>query len=179
LGVTRAGRSGQEGGGFTLAELVVVLAIVGVLALVAAPRYAASITRYRADVSARRVKADVEQARTRARSTSQAVDMAFDASTESYTINGATGLDRSSTYVVELDEPPYDAEIVLADFGGATTLSIDGYGVCAATGRVVIRSGSEYRTVFVGTVAEAVEEGNKATPTTMQDLGGGVSAALK
>lgn len=169
----------RRAGGLTLAELVVVMAIIGVLALIGVPRYANSIARYRADVSASRVRADVVQARSLARSTSQGVVMQFDAVAETYEIEGTTGLDRSATYVVELAATPYNSEIVLADFGGGSTLSFNGYGESVSTGRVVIRAGSEYRTIFVASVDEAVEPGNRSTPQTTQDLGGGVTAALK
>jgi hypothetical protein len=105
--------------------------------------------------------------------------MKFDAAAETYEIEGVMGLDRSSTYIVELGGPPYSAEIVLADFGGLNSFSINGYGESLSTGRVVIRSGTEFRTIFVGSVADVVETGNKTTPNTELDLGGGVTAALK
>ena len=56
--------------GFTLLELVLVVAILGVVAAIAAPRYGNAIQNYRANAAAQRLRADLEYARARAKSTS-------------------------------------------------------------------------------------------------------------
>ena len=56
--------------GFTLIELVMVLAIIGLITAIAAPRYAASLARYRAESAARRVAADLALARREAAASS-------------------------------------------------------------------------------------------------------------
>lgn len=165
--------------GFSLLELIVVLAIISIVSVIAAPRLANSASRFRAESAARRIKSDIELMRSRARSSSQGLTIGFDTVTDAYRINGELGLNRSANYQVELSRPPYQAEIVAVDFGGDALLSIDGYGSTTDTGRVVIRAGSEYRTVFVGAATQRVETGNKTTPADQIDIGGGQMADLK
>ena len=52
---------------FSMIELVIVLVIVGVTAAIAVPRYANSIQRTKVDGAARRMAADIERLRDRAR----------------------------------------------------------------------------------------------------------------
>ena len=60
-------RNASASGGFSLLEVVLVVAIIAVLAAIAAPRYGRAAGRYRADVAARRIVADLEYARLSAR----------------------------------------------------------------------------------------------------------------
>src|SRR5204863_23675 len=53
---------------FSLIEITLVLMVMGVLAALAVPRYASALARYRADAAARRIVADLDLARTTARS---------------------------------------------------------------------------------------------------------------
>src|SRR5690606_27031377 len=61
--------------GFSLLELVMVLTIIAILAAIATPRYANAMARYRADLAARRIAADLllaqRLARTESRSRSE------------------------------------------------------------------------------------------------------------
>ena len=55
---------------FTFIELVIVLLVMGILTAVAAPKFFDSLLFHRVESAARRVKADLELARTQARLTS-------------------------------------------------------------------------------------------------------------
>ena len=70
---TRAARAG-----FSLLELVIVLAIVATLATIAAPRYGASLAAYRVESAARRIVADLALARSMARTENRRVIVKFD-----------------------------------------------------------------------------------------------------
>ncbi|MFN7613934.1 MAG: Tfp pilus assembly protein FimT/FimU, partial [Phycisphaerae bacterium] len=52
---------------FSMIELVIVLVIVGVTAAIAVPRYVNSVQRTKVDGAARRIAADIERLRDRAR----------------------------------------------------------------------------------------------------------------
>ncbi len=67
------GRSGRVTlRAFSLFELVIVLVVLGLLAVVAAPRFASSMSRYEAETVARQFAADVRYAQQRARAESRA-----------------------------------------------------------------------------------------------------------
>lgn len=135
---------------FTLVELIIVVMLLGIMAAVAVPRLIDSISYHRAEAAARRIKLDMEFARRRARMSSADRSIQFDPAGESYTITGAAHLDHpASAYEVRLDEDPYQAVIVSADFGGDAVLTFDGYGSADTAGSVVVQAGPYQKTVTV------------------------------
>lgn len=135
---------------FSLLELVLVLAIIATLAAIAAPRYAASAVRYRADLAARRIVADLELARSSAKAAGTSRTVKFYVSTNNYELSGLPSLDdAAATYMVELSERPYEAALVSADFAGETEVKFDGWGSPSTGGTVILNAGSEQRTVTI------------------------------
>ena len=136
--------------GFSLLELVLVLVIVSALAGVAAPRYANSISRYRADLAAQRVAADLSQARRHALTTGAAETVTFTPASEQYQIAGLQSMDRSADdYVVSLSASPYRADLVSASFGGNATVVFDAYGVPDDGGQIVVQAGHFQKTIVL------------------------------
>lgn len=135
---------------FSLVELVTMLAVLGVLAAIAVPRYGNSLARYRASAAAGRIAADVNLARTRARTSSLGQSIVFSTASNAYTLPGVAGLrGQPSPYAVALSAEPYAATLVSAAFGAATTLAFDRYGQPTSGGTVVVRSGGVTKTVVV------------------------------
>jgi prepilin-type N-terminal cleavage/methylation domain-containing protein len=133
---------------FSLIELIIVMAIIGILAAVAIPQFASAAVRQRADAAARRVVADLTLARRHAEQSGAGQTVVFDPAAESYRLLGYGDLDRpGSEYAVDLSEEPYLTGIVSADFGGNLHVIFDGYGLPDNGGTVVLRIGSEVRTV--------------------------------
>ena len=141
-----AGRSG-----FSLMELVMVIAIVGVLGAVAAPRYAAALHRYRAQAAAHRLAADLELARERAAASSETHTLTVAADGRSYTISPWTSPDGSETaYTVRLDAEPYLAAVVETHLGGDRRAEFNGYGVPRnGGGSIVVGVGDARRSVAI------------------------------
>jgi prepilin-type N-terminal cleavage/methylation domain-containing protein len=136
------------GGGFSLLEVVLVTAIIAVCAAIAIPRYGSATGRYRADLAARRVAADLRQTQARARMISAACTIAFTPSTSKYQIVNAPSLDGAGgTYTVDLTVPPYQARIVSASFNGSAQVAFSGWGLPSKAGTVVIAVGLEQRTI--------------------------------
>jgi type II secretory pathway pseudopilin PulG len=126
----------------SLAELLIVLAIIGTLAGLAAPRYAASAQRRRFQSAALRIQADVAQARESARATSSTRTLRFSTAANSYELLESNALRGGSPGAVRLDEAPYQATLTYADFGGGPDLVFDGYGRITTSGEVRLRVGT-------------------------------------
>ncbi len=136
--------------GFTMIELMLVMAIVAVFSAIAVPRYSQSTDRYRADAAARRIEADYKLARNRARITSSTVTIVFDRANNKYSIAGLADLNQTrSNYTVELSEAPYEADLVKAMFDEGSQISFDGYGVPGGEGTVILTVGSQQRTISI------------------------------
>lgn len=143
----------------TLAELLIVLAIMGVFAALAAPRYAASAQRRRFQSAALRIQSDIALARESARATSSPRTLRFSTADNSYQLLGSNALNGGRAGSVQLDEPPYQATLSHADFGGAPDLTFDGYGRIVEGGEVRLRIGAmQARIVFTAHDAGAEEE---------------------
>lgn len=135
--------------GFTLVELVVVLVIVSIMTAIAAPRYANATSRYRAEMAARKVAADLALAQSRARIQSAAQTVRFDTVAQSYTLPTMVDADHpASTYMVDLTQPPYRATVTLG-LNSATAIVFNGYGMPDCGGRIVLQSGGATKVVTV------------------------------
>lgn len=135
--------------GFSLIELVLVMTIIGILSAIAVPRYAGALVRYRADAAARRVIADLDYARERARSTSTAVEIKFKPSQDCMQLVGVPSLnDPSKDWETILSAKPYLADLVSTSFVN-DTVAFNGYGYPDAGGQITLSVGGESRTIIL------------------------------
>lgn len=160
----------RTGPGFTLIEIVLVLAIIATLTAIAAPRYVNSVLNYRVNAAARRVVTDLEYARAKAKAASLGRTVFFDAVNDRYTISGESDpIDKAASYVVHLSAAPYRATIRSLDLGGDGQIVFDGYGMPDADGVVIVQVGTMQKSVDInGATGEiAIAE---ITPTYLTEL---------
>ncbi|MHC4581204.1 MAG: prepilin-type N-terminal cleavage/methylation domain-containing protein [Planctomycetota bacterium] len=144
------GAGAARGRGFSMLELVIVLAIMTTLAAIAAPRYQESIIRYRADLAARRVAADLELAQATAKAKGSAQTVIINESTDTVVLSGRPGLDPHVTeYWTELSESPYRADVTESSFLDDNSIIFDGWGIPDSGGHAIVQVGSETRTINV------------------------------
>jgi type II secretory pathway pseudopilin PulG len=127
-------------------ELVIVILIMGILTAVAMPTFFDSLLFHRVESAARRVKADLELARTQARLTSASQSITF--SNSAYTLSNTKSLDNpNAIYSVDLKKQPYSLDSATPNFSNAATVSFDGYGTPSSGGTVIVVAKSHACTV--------------------------------
>lgn len=134
--------------GFSLVELVFVIAITGIVAAIALPRFSVASRSYQVSLAAHRLATDLSVAKTRANYSSTSVTVRFDASATTYQIVGLPDPDRpAQTYTVNLAAEPYRVAYKSNSFG--SQLTFDGYGTPGQSGTIALALGGLQATVVV------------------------------
>ncbi len=141
---------GASGRAFTIVEAVMVVFIIGVVAAIALPRYAAFTAQRKVEAAARRIVADLSLARRHARSSSAAQTVDFDIADDFYELVGMADPDHPGEgYRVELRGDPYSADLDSATFDTGNQIVFDGYGNPDSGGTVVVKVGSREKTIAI------------------------------
>ncbi|MEQ8770661.1 MAG: prepilin-type N-terminal cleavage/methylation domain-containing protein [Phycisphaerales bacterium] len=147
---------------FSLIELVIVVALIGIIAAIAAPRYGQAATRYRVKLAAGRVAEELRFASEQARALESRVVANVDTVAEQLSVSPADGA-RAGEVLSRLDlsRAPYEANI-LTSLRGVTPGSpaFDARGLADADAEVAIMAGTLYAVVRVqqGSGVVAVSE---------------------
>ena len=152
--------------GYTLLELVIVLAVIGVVATIGSVRYTGALTTYRLDAAAARVKADLDQAARKARATSSVVYVQFDAASNVYRIltsdeagSNAQGSTTAATgpLRVDLGADPYRVKVrkIQSTLVG-TRVGFNAYGRPMNGLSVMLSAGGRERLVSIDVNSSAV-----------------------
>ena len=110
---------------FSLIELVLVMAIIGVVSAIAMPRYQSATNRNRLNAAVSRAISDFELAHELALVTGKDVTIKFNINKETATITAADGQE----YVTDYDQSPYHADIKSHDMNGTKQVVFNGYGL--------------------------------------------------
>ena len=141
-----------------LIDLVITLLIIGILAAVAAPRFAASYASLQLEAAARRVAGDLNYARKSAVTTCRITQVAFRTSPMGFDMTGVVhpGYPGQS-YSCELSDIAPGASFDSINFDHSSTLTFNVYGrpqvsgVGLVSGSVVLRFGDQLKTVAINT----------------------------
>jgi Tfp pilus assembly protein FimT len=148
----------------TLVELVMIIAIAGVLAAIAVPKTISSQSRQRALAAARRIAADLEYVRARAIASSASRRFYVGPDRGTYASDAPSSVLRAGvTLSTNLTESPYKSKIIGASFGDdaavqytfataperAALVIFDGYGIPDTSGWVFIRCSDVYYQVVL------------------------------
>lgn len=139
-----------QDGGFSLIELVLVVAIMAVFAAIAAPRYGQASGRYRLDLAARRVAADLKMAQSYAKAASSSRAVVFAVETDQYQLSGIPAPDGATgDYTVSLSAEPYQADLTAVSFNHTSQVVFSGWGLPGCGGTVTLAVGSQQKTIAV------------------------------
>jgi len=139
----------RRGAGFSLLELVIVVAIIGILSGIAVPRYVNALNRYRVRALAQRIVADLNMVASESRAVSESRWVWF-VPDQWYMAFDLPDPDAgTSYYLVQTTLEPYKANIAKADFEGYTHLTFDGYGKPNRGGSIVVTAGDATRTIVL------------------------------
>lgn len=125
--------------GFTLVELLVVVAILAILIGLATPSVSARLSQQRVSAAVNRISSDLRLAQLHARRSSQAQTITFDTAARSYVLEGYAPLGRKTgNYTVALADAPYEVQILRVDFGGTKKLAFDSFGRAQQSGAIAV-----------------------------------------
>jgi len=142
---------------FTIIEIIVVVIIIAIAAAVIIP-YAIGTTASQARSAARMVMSDLSYAQNEAIVTQTPITVAFDISTNSYTVSNESGPlihpITKKAYMIDLDTISGFGDVTISsvNFGGSATVTFDAIGAPSNGGTIVVSAGQHSYSITVAPV---------------------------
>ena len=144
--------------GITLFELIIVLAIIGIMAAVATQAFNNSHQQAKLQQAADRLTADLRLTANQARQRQQTIDLVVNTAACSYQATGVKSLTGKDDINVDLGEPPYEISSITMNFGGDTKVSFDRQGHVATTGNIVLTMRNKQIVIDVSEVGKIEQQ---------------------
>jgi Tfp pilus assembly protein FimT len=144
-----------------LLDLTITMLIIGILAAVAGPKFANSMTTFKVESAAKHVAADLRYARQHAKTAGTTQAVVFTPDADTYDLPGMNDINHSTKpFTVDLMKTSYPASLVSASFGaGGNTVVFNTYGRPENGGTVVVEVSGEQRTITVDGISGRVRIG--------------------
>lgn len=137
---------------FSLAELVVVIAIIGIVSATAIPRFSSSLAKKRLTAAVQRLQRDFRTTRDRAIQLSAPQLIRFDEAACTYRLTpGSRATPGADVRTVCLSDEPYKISQLKVTVTPNSTLAFDGFGVPDQGGVVTMVLGDEWVTFNIST----------------------------
>ena len=135
---------------YTLIDLTISVLIVGILAGVTAPRFAAVLDVYRADAAARKIAGEINYVARTAANRSQPITMTFNLATSGWTVSGVPHPDHpGAPWTVTLAASGFPATLTAVNLGGDSSVTFNVYANPDSAGSITVSSGTATRIVLL------------------------------
>ncbi len=141
------GPVGRSGPGFSLIELMIVVAIMAVLAAIAAPRVSNTLRRQRLDMASRRLMADLELVRSQAIRDGANRSLTLSVGGQYYSLSAEVGMGLGNR--VDLNAAPYDGVRLVGTSFNPTEVVFNRLGLPQAGGAITLKAGFEQAVITV------------------------------
>lgn len=135
--------------GFTYIEVIIVLAILAIISLVGLPKLALAQRRWALDNAVRLLTADLRHLQHEAIRRQETLEAAFDVDADTYTLVTVIDPAHPDQDILRRLADDYGADLVTADFGGDTKLTVDAWGRVVAPGTLALSSGPYDATIDI------------------------------
>lgn len=135
--------------GFTVVELVVVIAVIATVSAVAIPRFASASARSRLEAASSRIVQDIGLVAASASAIGADRQIVFNAPSDEYVMMGVAGRGRFANRTVKMGTAPYNTNIVSAVFEGAPLLTCNGFGLSETDGTIDLAVGRYGKRILI------------------------------